>query len=150
MHKYALTVKKTRNPKNISQYYDYLTWLGTKGIKHSDLHFEDTRGLHFHCIISSEDKIQYSDLKRDQYGWNFKMVPLYNEQGWVKYSSKDSSKGIETQHKLEELNEEDPRVRSELKVYYLESSPEDELIDIPENMRYPHFDVRKYSSSDKN
>jgi len=94
-----------------------------------NVNYEDTKGLHVHCIIESD---AFVDLKAiiPPHGWNYKVVPLYNRVGWIKYSEKDKDKGVMQNCINEELYEENPSVRSEER-YTLE-----DLIDSPPDTLY--------------
>lgn len=111
MKTYALTIKKTRKPITLDLYEDYLSWLSGK-CEVANINYEDTRGLHVHCVIRTSDEFQFSDLKIVPHGWSFKMVPIYNLAGWIKYSEKDADKRVESQLELQELYENDPRQSS--------------------------------------
>lgn len=111
MKLYALTVKKTRKPITLDLYEDYLTWLATKA-EVSNINYEDTRGLHVHCLITAPDDFQYNDLKILPFGWSFKMVPIYDLMGWLSYSEKDRNKHVRENLIMEELHENDPRQTS--------------------------------------
>lgn len=139
MKVYALTVKKTRKPITLALYEDYLTWLSKK-VHVGNVNYEDTRGLHIHLVIQSEEEFPYNELKMEKYGWSYKMVPIYNHDGWIHYIEKDTKKDIKLEHMLQELHENDPRTESE--VPNIEPEYSEETIEI-----LPNFDIRNIPHS---
>lgn len=155
---YALTVKKTRGEKLLLHYDDWILQNEKRGYTISNINYEITKGLHFHAIISANKRISYDDLKTSPHGWNFKLVPLYNKAGWLDYAEKDANLDVRVQQMLQELDEQDPRSRSQIPEDPQESSVSEyseEVINTnaclstPTVYKYPNFDIRKLSSGKK-
>jgi len=136
----ALTLRKTRKPVTLPYYKEQLKLIG----QHVDIYnvnYEDTKGLHVHCIIESDE---FVDLKAiiPPHGWNYKVVPLYNRVGWIKYSEKDKDKHVLQNHFNEQINEElyeeNPSVTSEERYTledYLFSATEPKKGEYPDNCK---------------
>lgn len=99
---YALTFRKVRKPITISDYYDELERLKKLDFRILDVNFEDTKGLHVHCVLGVNHE---EDAFLKQRGWNYKLVPIYYHRGWLKYATKDLSQDIENKYKMLELYE---------------------------------------------
>lgn len=140
---YAMTIRKTRKPIMLSDYEIYLQWLSDQGFLVTEVHFEDTKGLHCHFILDSPAVLCYSDLKRDKYGWNIDFVPIYNCTGWMSYITKDKNKKVYHKALLEEALAEDPRPRG---VEPGDGYPEPPSDNFEDKIKYPKFDIRKLGS----
>lgn len=104
---YGLTVR--HNPKykkngqafSISEkkilYDDIQSWLKDKGLKISNLYYEQKGGLHFHCRAESKKKIYYKKYQRYPFSIVFKK--MYNEAGWLSYCKKEIVEKYHTEQK---------------------------------------------------
>ena len=97
---FAVTSRKTNKPISKIHYLDYLNACTDKG-KIANVNFETTRGLHCHFIIKSDNDLKHNDLRPTKRGWNVKVVPIYNMNGWIKYCRKDHEEN-------KDLNENNP------------------------------------------
>jgi len=143
----ALTLRKTRKPITLSDYVTYIKWLNDNDYIVGNVHYEDTKGLHLHGVISHKRGIPIlqKNLKRDKYGWNVYLVPLYKPEGWANYCKKDEGQDIETQYKQKEIYDNAP---DDWNTNSPHSPPSEELIDIvPDdlcfnpNIRYPNWRI---------
>lgn len=118
MFYYALTFRKVRKPVTLSDYEDEIKRLKDLGFQILDVNYEETRGLHVHCVLVTDNE---ADAFLKQRGWNYKLVPIYYHKGWIKYATKDLSSDIYNKYKMLELYEnEADRVRQ------LDGPPEEE------------------------
>jgi len=91
---YACTARKTTNPITKQHYLDYLDKISDLGTI-SCVNFEETKGLHCHFTITVQGKLDYNTMRPTKKGWNVKVVPIYDRQGWIRYSRKDQE-GLKT------------------------------------------------------
>lgn len=103
MFYYALTLRKTRKPILLSDYTRELDYLKDLGYDVKDVNYEDTKGLHVHCVVRSDSVIVYDDKKFKRRGWNYYFKPIFYHKGWIKYATKDISKDIFLRYQQEEL-----------------------------------------------
>lgn len=103
MFYYALTLRKTRKPILLSDYTRELDYLKDLGYDVKDVNYEDTKGLHIHCVICSDSAISYDDKRFKRRGWNYYFKPIFYHKGWIKYATKDISKSIFEKYQQEEL-----------------------------------------------
>lgn len=87
---YAVTARKTRNPITIQHYEDYLGKISDLG-EVGNLNYEYEKGLHIHFLVRSNERVNYKDFRPTKRGWNVKVVPVYNEHGWIRYVNKHAS-----------------------------------------------------------
>lgn len=132
MNHWGLTIKKTRKPIWLSDYQQLLNELPMVKQK---IHYEDTRGLHCHLILSGTT-IDYNDFKRR--GWSFKIEPIYDQEGWRRYCAKDENKQIKYKHMLLELEHFEPKE--------VDIPKTEELIEEEENAVSCKLDIRKLKS----
>lgn len=102
MFYYACTFRKVRKPFTLSLLEEELAKVKGKVL---DPHYEDTKGLHVHFILESEDPERPIYRKR---GWYFYAVPIWYTNGWIRYMSKDDSDDVYTRHQQIELHENAP------------------------------------------
>lgn len=100
-HYYALTLRKTRKPIKLSDYEQHIKELTEKRLEVLDVNYEDTKGLHLHCVIASPHELNYNNFKSR--GWNYLFKPIFYHRGWIKYCTKDMSKEIYLRYQQEEL-----------------------------------------------
>lgn len=106
LREYAITVKKTRNPIEITDYINYLDYLKDMYMVYN-VNIETTRGYHLHFIISTSN-LDYKSLYPAKYGWNVKAVPIFFKDGWVKYCEKDLRQNLHLRKILLKEPEREP------------------------------------------
>ena len=89
MKVYAITARKTNKPITQAHYEDYLNAISDKGSV-GNVRYEEKRGLHCHYTIKSDNIINYNTMRPTKRGWNVKVVPVYNMEGWISYINKHS------------------------------------------------------------
>lgn len=82
----------------MNHYVDYLAWLEQFG-KVEHLHFEDDRGLHFHCLFKTKLFKRQRDFKYAQFGWHYMACVSYNDNQWINYCRKYADRN----HDLKQL-----------------------------------------------
>jgi len=99
MYYYALTIKKTRQPIFLTDYMPSVSLLkkhiGKINDQYCEIHFENTKGLHYHAYISTKRKCStqslYKVLKMG-WGWRFECEECRNKDAWLQYIRKDHKK----------------------------------------------------------
>jgi len=93
---YALTLRKTRAPVSQIDYEKYITCLKKKfaTLVVIEGHYEMTRGLHYHAMISSKYKIRPSSIRLEKNGWSWQLNDVTHYDGWMTYIRKDTKREL--------------------------------------------------------
>lgn len=94
-HKYALTIKKVKDPKKeflASVYFEVVHLLQAKQpftVLDDSLEFDSKGVLHYHGIIESDKPIYIKAMNHP--GFSVFTKEIYYHRGWVNYMKKDDS-----------------------------------------------------------
>ncbi len=98
--KLALTLRKTRDPVFLSDYEAYFIRLRLKGYVIDNINYEDSKGLHVHCVLSHpRQDVIYANVKLEAHGWSVRLKRIYNMKGWLHYLTKSDTNRIYAKHK---------------------------------------------------
>lgn len=93
---YALSIRKTRGTKDVSDYEAYIATMlyKNKSVVNMGHYYEYTEGLHVHMLLykHGQGTLSHNDCKVVKYGWHVYLEPVYNLQGWKRYITKDQSR----------------------------------------------------------
>jgi len=98
MYYYAFTLRKTRHPITQEDYCVFMAKLldCNRTLTIIEAHYEQTRGLHLHAMLSSNFRLKTSNVRKVGFksGWSYRLNDVTHYEGWMNYIRKDTKKEI--------------------------------------------------------
>lgn len=96
MYYYAFTLRKTRHPITQEDYCIFVAKLleCNPTLTIIESHFEQTNGLHYHAMFSSNFRLKSSNVKKLGFksGWSYRLNEVTHYEGWMNYIRKDTKR----------------------------------------------------------